>query len=369
MNKIILTSVICASFMFAQNEKSSNYDYEITPFAAGILSDSQANLEDDHYINAGISLAKNLEDSFIDQVELAIMRSDSLEYKGTKGNTNINRVFVNAVKKLPITEKLAAYGLVGAGYQDVTQEIKDNDDSALLNYGVGLRYDLPYYGIAIKSDVRHIFGINDKSNDVMYTLGLAMPLGKNYSEKIAPKIPIVQEEKIIDGDDDNDGVLNSKDRCPNTYPGAKVDANGCEMDDDNDGVVNRLDKCPNTSPGVKVNKDGCVATIDLKINFDTDKSVIKPKYNGILQEFANILKENSKLTAVIQGHTDSVGTEEYNQKLSKRRAQSAVNSLKELDISTSRLESIGYGESQPISSNQTEEGKAENRRVIGLINQ
>lgn len=367
MKKILLTSTLCVSFMFAQSAPSSNYNYEVTPFAAGILSDSQANLDDDHYLNGGISLAKNLEESFIDQVELAIMRSESIEYK-SGGNTNVNRVFINAVKKLPLTEKLAAYGLVGAGYQDVTQEKKDNDDSALLNYGVGLRYDLPYYGIALKGDVRHLFGINDKSNDFMYTVGLAMPLGKKYPEKIVAKVPVVNEE-IEDGDDDNDGVLNSKDLCPNTYPGAKVDENGCELDDDNDGVVNRLDKCPDTSPGVKVNKDGCVATIDLKINFDTDKTIIKPKYSGRLHEFAKILKENSKMTALIEGHTDSVGTEEYNEDLSARRAASAVKYLEKLDIDPSRLESTHYGETQPIASNATEEGRAENRRVIGLINQ
>ena len=367
MKKILLTSVLCASYLFSQSAPSNNYKYEITPFAAGILSDSQANLDDNHYVNAGISLAKNLEDSFIDQVEIAIMRSDSLKYNGNNGNTNINRVFLNAVKKLPLTERLSAYGLVGTGYQDVTQEMKDNDDSALLNYGVGLRYDIPYYGIAIKSDVRHLFGINDKSNELMYTIGLAMPLGKTYSEKVIVKVPLVKEE--IDGDDDNDGVLNSKDLCPNSLPGVTVDENGCEMDDDNDGVVNRLDKCPDTSAGVKVNADGCVSTIDLKINFDTNKAVIAPKYNNNIKEFANILKDNSTMTAVIEGHTDSDGSEEYNKKLSTKRAEAAVTSLENLDIDSSRLESIGYGETMPIASNETEEGKSQNRRVIGLINQ
>ena len=374
MKKILLTSALCASFMFAQSAPSSNYSYEVTPFAAGILSDSQANLDDDHYANAGISLAKNLNESYLDQIELAIMRSDSLKYKGTNGNTNINRVFLNAVKKLPLTEKLAAYGLLGAGYQDVTQEMKDNDDSALVNYGLGLRYDLPYYGIALKGDVRHLFGFNDKSNDIMYTLGLAMPLGKKYTEEITAKVPVIEEPiapvvPVVDGDDDNDGVLNSKDLCPNSLPGAVVNENGCEIDDDSDGVVNRLDKCPNTSPGVKVNEDGCFATINLNIKFDTMSDRIKPQYNSKLQEFANLLNENTNLKATIEAHTDSKGSESYNQKLSEKRAASTVKSLEALDIAPTRLRSIGYGESQPIATNDTAEGRAENRRVTGLINQ
>ncbi len=374
MKKILLTSALCASFMFAQSAPSSEYNYEVTPFAAGILSDSKANLDDDHYANAGISLAKNLQNSFLDQVELAIMRSDSLNYNGTTGNTNINRVFLNAVKKLPLTEKLAAYGLLGAGYQDVTQEMKDNDDSALLNYGVGLRYDLPYYAIAVKGDVRHVFSINDKENDLMYTLGLAMPLGKRYSENIVAKVPVIEEPiaavvPVVDGDDDNDGVLNSKDLCPDSLPGAVVNENGCEVDDDNDGIVNRLDKCMNTSEGVTVNADGCVATLNLNINFDYNSEKINSTYNSKLQEFAAMLNENPKLNATIEAHTDSKGSEKYNQRLSEKRATSAVRALENLNVSPNRLRAIGYGETQPISSNDTEEGRSENRRVTGLINQ
>ena len=372
MKKILLTSALCASFMFAQSAPSSDYNYEVTPFAAGILSDSKANLDDSHYANAGISLAKNLRNSFLDQVELAIMRSDSLKYNGINGNTNINRVFLNAVKKLPLTEKLAAYGLLGAGYQDVTQEMKDNDDSALLNYGIGLRYDIPYYGIAVKGDIRHLFSINDKENDLMYTLGLAMPLGKRYTENIVAKVPVIEEPVAIapiDGDDDNDGVLNSKDLCPDSLPGAVVNEYGCENDDDNDGVINRLDKCMNTSEGVTVNSDGCVASFNLNINFDYNSDKIKSNYSDKLQEFANILNKNPKLNATIEAHTDSVGPEKYNQKLSEKRAAAAVKALESFNISPERLKSIGYGETQPIASNDTAEGRIQNRRVTGLINQ
>ena len=252
--------------------------------------------------------------------------------------------------------------------------MKDNDDSALLNYGVGLRYDIPYYGIAVKGDVRHLFSINDKENDVMYTLGLAMPLGKKYSENIVAKVPVIEEEiipvvPVVDGDDDNDGVLNSKDLCPDSLPGAVVNENGCENDDDNDSVVNRLDKCPNTSEGVTVNAEGCVATINLNINFDTNSDTVKSTYNAKLQEFAAILNENTKLKATIEAHTDSRGSDTYNQKLSERRAASAVKALEGLNISPDRLQSIGYGETQPIASNDTKEGRTENRRVTGLINQ
>jgi len=373
MKKILLTSVLCASIVFAASNPSKEYGYELTPFASGILSDSKAGLDNSNYANIGISLAKNLKDSFINQVELAYMRSDSLPYD-TTGNTNVNRFFLNANKNLPITEKLACFGIAGLGYQDVTQALAKHEDSPFFNYGVGLKYDIPYYGIALKGDVRHLITTENNLNDVMYTIGLAMPLGRSNSEVIAPVIPVVAEEPaivapIVDGDDDNDGVLNSKDLCPNSLPGAVVDANGCELDDDNDSVVNRLDKCPNTSAGVSVNVDGCVETINLNINFDTNSANIKDKYNERLENFAKRMKENPSYTAVIEAHTDSRGREAYNQKLSNKRAQSAVNALKALNIESSRLQAIGYGETQPIATNDTEEGRAENRRVTGLLNQ
>lgn len=374
MKKVIIATALCSSLLFAASNPSNQYSYEVTPFAAGILSDSKAGLSDDNYFNGGISLAKNLDDSIIDQIELGYMRSQSADYKNG-GNTNMNRLFLNAVKKYALTDKWAAYGLAGLGNQDVSQEAGENEDSVFFNWGVGLRYDIPYYGIALKSDVRHLVSFKNTRNDVMYTFGIAMPLGKKYSETIAPVVPKVEEEvikaavPIVDGDDDNDGVLNSKDLCPDTLPGVVVDKNGCELDDDKDGVVNRLDKCPGTSEGVKVNSEGCVATIDLKVNFDTNSAVIKEQYNSVITEFANILKENKNLKATIEAHTDSRGSDSYNEKLSQRRADSALKALENENIDPTRLKAIGYGETQPISTNATKEGRAQNRRVTGLINQ
>jgi OOP family OmpA-OmpF porin len=374
MKNILLTSMLCASSLLAASNYSSDYSYEVTPFVSGILTDSKAGLEDDNYFNGGISLGKNINESFIDQIEIVYMRSDSIEYENLNGNTNVNRAFVNAVKRFAITDRFAAYGLAGLGYQNVTQELGNFEDSPIFNYGLGLRYDIPYYGIAVKGDIRHLITTKDTQNDFMYTLGLAMPLGKKNSDLVAAKIPIVVQEipeEAIDGDDDKDGVLNSKDLCPNTLAGVKVDKDGCEVknDDDKDGVLNKFDKCPNTSAGVKVNKDGCVDVINLNINFDNNSAVIKNEYKKNLETFANILKQNKSLTAVIEAHTDDKGSDAYNQNLSDRRAVSVINALKALDINTSRLKSIGYGESQPIATNDTEAGKAINRRVTALVNQ
>ena len=187
----------------------------------------------------------------------------------------------------------------------------------------------------------------------MYTLGLGMPLGKKYKDdQIMAKVPETVEEpprKIFEEKEESLPIRSN--------------------DDDNDGVINNLDKCPNTSPGVKVNKDGCIETVDLKINFDNNSANIKSDYENKITQFANMMKENKAITAVIEAHTDSKGSDAYNQTLSDRRAISVVNALKSYGIESSRLRAIGYGETQPIATNETEEGKAQNRRVTALINQ
>ncbi|MDX9744802.1 MAG: OmpA family protein [Arcobacteraceae bacterium] len=350
MKKVLITSAFSTLIVLAASNPSKEYSYEITPFASGILTDSKSGLDDKNYLNAGISLGRNLDDSFIDQIEVAYLRSDNLKYKDLAGSTNVNRLFLNAVKNFPLNEKFAAYALAGVGYQNVTHEAFEHTDSAVLNYGLGLRYDIPYYGISVKSDVRHLIAVENNANDFMYTLGLAMPLGKKYNDDIKATIPVVEEEKEI---------MPAKVEKPLVLP----------EDDDQDGVINRLDKCPNTTKGLKVNSDGCVETINLNINFDNNSADIKNSYNEKLVSFAKIMQENKNLTAVIEAHTDSKGSDSYNQTLSDRRAISVVNALKQYNIESSRLKAIGYGETQPIASNDNEEGKAQNRRVTALLNQ
>jgi len=99
------------------------------------------------------------------------------------------------------------------------------------------------------------------------------------------------------------------------------------------------------------------------INFDFDKANIKPEFTPVLDEGVDILKSNPDVKIVIGGHTDSVGTPEYNQKLSERRAQSVLDYFAKKGIDKNRMKAVGYGETKPIADNKTKEGRALNRRV------
>jgi outer membrane protein OmpA-like peptidoglycan-associated protein len=139
---------------------------------------------------------------------------------------------------------------------------------------------------------------------------------------------------------------------------------------DGDGVPNEKDKCPNTRPGAVVDLDGCEveAVIALEgVHFDFDKSTLRPEAIVILNEAAGLLKSQATVVVEIAGHTDSIGTEEYNQGLSERRAQAVKDYLESQGITATRLTARGYGETQPIASNDTEDGRALNRRVEMIV--
>ena len=111
-----------------------------------------------------------------------------------------------------------------------------------------------------------------------------------------------------------------------------------------------------------------IASIKLLVNFDFDSAVVKEQYFNDLGELAAFLKRFEDLQVDVEGHTDSVGPEDYNQQLSQRRAQAVVDMLvNQYGIASSRLEAKGYGETRPVASNDTAEGRAENRRVMATL--
>jgi len=178
-------------------------------------------------------------------------------------------------------------------------------------------------------------------------------------------------------DEDGDGVVDGVDKCPGTPKGANIDAAGCPMDSDGDGVYDGLDKCPDTPKGARVWKDGCPMTeaqqqfIDTgvfsttEIVFDTGKATIKPQSEEVLRKIGAFLVDHPEIEVEVGGHTDSQGSEANNQTLSEKRAAAVAEYLmtKNPDIERSQLTSKGYGESNPVASNDTAEGRAQNRRV------
>jgi OOP family OmpA-OmpF porin len=182
-----------------------------------------------------------------------------------------------------------------------------------------------------------------------------------------------------DLDNDGDGLNDTIDKCPND-PEDKdgfEDEDGCpDPDNDKDGFLDKDDKCPN-EPGVA--PDGCpkkytlvVVTekkIELKqtVFFDFNKASIKSVSFALLNEVAQAMTDNPKIKVEVQGHTDSVGNDAFNLKLSQSRAESVRTYLIKRGVSSDRMVPKGYGENVPIADNRTEAGRSQNRRVEFVI--
>ena len=173
-------------------------------------------------------------------------------------------------------------------------------------------------------------------------------------------------------DSDGDGIFDNEDDCPNQKGLANF--GGCP-DSDKDGIIDRVDNCPNEA-GPKSNR-GCpevvkevqeaVTLAANNIQFENNSSQIKTISYKDLDNLASILQQYSEYNVSIGGHTDSVGNENYNKNLSEKRAKACLDYLVKKGISASRMTSAGYGESQPIADNSTNEGRVLNRRVEFIL--
>jgi outer membrane protein OmpA-like peptidoglycan-associated protein len=103
--------------------------------------------------------------------------------------------------------------------------------------------------------------------------------------------------------------------------------------------------------------------VALYINFDFNKADIKPESQPIVDEVAKLLSNNPDLSLAVEGHTDNIGTPDYNRQLSEARARSVVAALTNKGIEEARLKAAGYGQEKPIADNSAEDGRAKNRRV------
>lgn len=197
-------------------------------------------------------------------------------------------------------------------------------------------------GIRMRADARYVYDTYDDGySDLHFSLGVTVPIGVTRT-RIVEKTTIVEKPVVVEKD---------------------------FADSDKDGVVDGVDQCPNTLEGLEVNSVGCVETDKAQsvilqgVTFEFDSARLTPNARSILVQAADALKGQPGLKVELAGHTDSVGSEAYNQQLSQRRAESVRNYLLDLGVDPDQLTAVGYGESRPIRSNDTEQGRERNRRV------
>lgn len=413
MKKLLLIPALLLSTTLI----AEDYNYEITPVIGYNIAEGNLNLENQTLY--GAEFQYNGFDTLL-KPEFSILYTDT-DYENSSLETDIYRFALNGVYEYDAIGIVKPLAKIGIGYEEIDNYASDNEDSVFFDAGVGAKIAL-MDNIALKLEALYML----KNNDNRWDNNLALLAGVNFAfgpkaRKAAPapvdgdddndgvlnsvdKCPTTPAGTAvdasgckIDGDDDRDGVLNSKDRCPTTAAGVRVDSEGCKIDgdddkdgilnsadkcpntpvgtavdargckidgdDDRDGVLNSLDKCPTTPAGNTVNEDGCTKIVNLHINFETASYTVDQASKPNVEAFANFLKARSNFDAKIIGHTDSVGSVANNQKLSQNRANAVKEMIVSYGVDASRITTEGMGESAPKATNDTAEGRAENRRI------
>lgn len=224
-------------------------------------------------------------------------------------------------------------------------------NDTLWDIGAGIEYEIND-NLSWRTALRNYtyFGRDHEDNDYGVDTALVYRFGGKKSspaprrEEPAAAAAAPEAPRAAAPDADRDGVPDSRDNCPDTPRNYAVDANGCPI------AVEE------------------VARVELLVNFDFDKSDVKPQYYPEIQEVADFMKQYPDTIIELEGHTDSRGDDEYNRALSQRRADAVEAVLVErFAIQASRITAQGFGESQPVASNSTDAGRAANRRVMTVI--
>ena len=250
------------------------------------------------------------------------------------------------------------YALVGAGrskieIEDASGDFVTGSKDTIGNLGLGAMYRIND-ALSLRGEARAIHNFDNNWWEGMALAGLEVVLGGHLAPTVA--VPPMQEPLV------------------DTAPVVVVES---DLDSDGDGVPDSIDACPGTPMNVVVDERGCPVPVDitdelkmeLRVFFDNDKSTIKNQYKPEIAKVAEKMREYPNSTARIEGHASKTGpSARYNQRLSEARAVAVKSMLtNEFGIEPNRLSTVGYGYDQPIADNNTEEGRAMNRRVYAII--
>ncbi len=360
MNKKLLCAALLSGLAVAQIASAQDFDdrWYVTGDIGYNHQDSSRDTENAMFAAVGVGKFINRNWSLDGQ----------LNWQNPKQNDNEDLNWSQYGVSLDLRRHFIAEGrnwnpylLMGLGFQRAEEEYDNfpnpaspgqrKDENLAAKFGLGVQGDLGAVGIRTELAVRFDMDGNavdsvgndlgaSNFTDVLASVGVVIPLGA------APMAPVGP---------------------------APVAPNCADMDDDGDGVNNCNDKCPGSQAGQTIGPDGCPVpvSIDLKgVNFDFDKATLRPDAVSILNEAIEILKRYPDLKVEVAGHTDSIGSDAYNQGLSERRAKTVYDYLTSNGVDAARLAGpTGYGESRPIAPNtnpdgsDNPEGRAQNRRT------
>ena len=370
-----LNKIALALFAITAAPLAANAGVTISPLLLGYhysegASDEQAEtmgaggLYKENGLYAGAALGVELTPSTQFQVEYGVSNTDAVNDAGTISldaeQEMISGNFLIGTEEFTgyTDNAFKPYVLVGAGQskievEDAAGNFVTGSKDTIGNLGLGAMYRIND-ALSLRGEARAIHNFDESWWEGMALAGLEVVLGGHLAPTVA--VPPMQEP-VVD-----------------TAPVVVIES---DLDSDGDGVPDSIDACPGTPMNVVVDERGCPVQVDiedtlkmeLRVFFDNDKSTIKNQYKPEIAKVAEKMREYPNSVASIEGHASKTGpSAAYNQRLSEARAVAVKSMLtNEFGIAPNRLSTVGYGYDRPIADNNTEEGRAMNRRVFAII--
>ena len=304
---VVIGSLIAASSIGAMAQGQGAV--EMDAFAKYYEPDTRTGLDEGALYGAGIGyfltddVSLNLSHGVYDGVDL-----DGAAGKNIEGElTSLDAVYHFGAPDVGLRPYVSA----GAAHQSIGQATSGRDRSSFANLGAGLKYYFTQ-NVFAKAGVEAMYNIDQANTEWMGGVGVGLNFGGAQPAPAPAPVAVAPVEE----------------------------------------------PAPVAEPVPEV------VRVELDVKFDFDKSKVKEESYADIQSLADFMNQNPQTSTTVEGHTDSVGTDAYNQKLSERRAAAVRDVLvNQYGVADARVSSVGYGESRPVADNATEEGRAVNRRV------
>lgn len=346
IRKLTLTTVAAIAGMttpmIGTAEPDNSRDGYMFSQAYFVKQDSDRAVFDDDGQGFRLGFGRQIEDGWYWESNIAYNVLET----GVTGYTDYYQLHLglDAAYRFGSKDSARPYLLVGIGavrddvFPSLAGKPDEDETSIFSNIGAGIvSSELLNVGLKIRFDARLVFSqFHDGYQDAHYSIGFELPFKERRTVRTVYK-EVVREVPVAPVDSDGDGVVDTLDKCPNTLTGARVDSNGCAEK---------------------------AQTFKLEgVNFLSGSDQLTGESIEKLSDVAAFLNSQPELRVELAGHTDAQGSAILNMQLSQKRADAVKAFLARAGVDPNTLRAVGYGETLPVATNSTPQGRAKNRRV------